>query len=132
MNNEEIESLLHRARPPELPAGLKRRVLQAARQNAVPAARVSGMAWGALAACWAVIILLRTTTPDVPSGNLPFDREAFLARAAAIECFVATGQLPEESQDSPVIQRLRIEAIFRLPKAAPGACLPKILPQQFI
>lgn len=130
MNN--IESLLRRVRPPELPAGLKHRVLQASRQNAVTAAPASRMAWAALAACCAVIVLLRTTTPDVPSGTLPFDREALLARAAAIECFLATGQLPHESEDSPVIQRLHIESIFRMPKATPGACRPNSSPKIFI
>jgi hypothetical protein len=120
MNN--IESLLRQARPPELPAGLKRRVLQAARQNAQPVAWAPRVAWASLAVCWTLIVLLRTTTPEVPSGTQPFDREAFLARAATLECFVATGQLPQESEDSQ--QPLRIESIFRMPKATPQASRP--------
>ena len=78
MNNDQIESLLRRARPRELPAGLKHRVLQAARQNAEPIAWAPRFAWTSLAVCWTLIVLLRTTTPDVPNGTLPFDREAFL------------------------------------------------------
>ncbi|MEI8311229.1 MAG: hypothetical protein WCH98_10790 [Verrucomicrobiota bacterium] len=124
MNHEEIESLLHRARPPELPSGLKHRVLHAARQQAEPATTGPRIAWAALATCWAVIVLLRATTPDVPAGTQLFDREAFLARAAAMECIIATGRLPEESEDEPRSLRLHIESIYRLPKAAPGACLP--------
>jgi hypothetical protein len=122
MNN--IESLLRRARPPELPAGLKHRVLHAARQQAEPATTAPRMAWAALAICWAVIVLLRATTPDVPAGSQIFDREAFLARAAAMECIIATGRLPEENEDEPRSLRLHIESFYRLPKATPGAYLP--------
>ena len=132
MNNEDIESLLRRARPPEPPAGMKHRVLHAARQHAEPATTAPRIAWAALATCWAVIVLLRATTPDVPAGTHPFDREAFLARAAAIECLIATGMFPEESDDEPHSQRLHIESIYRLPKATPGACLPNHSPQLFI
>jgi len=76
MNNEEIESLLRRAHPQELPAGLKHRILQAARQNAEPIAWAPRVTWASLAVCWMLIVLLRATTPDVPTGTLPFDREA--------------------------------------------------------
>jgi hypothetical protein len=132
MNNEAIESLLRRARPPEPPAGLKHRVLHAARQQAEPATTAPRIAWAALATCWAVIVLLRATTPDVPAGTQPFDREAFLARAAAIEFLVATGMFPEASDDEPHSQRLHIETIYRLPKVKPGACLSNQSLQRFI
>jgi hypothetical protein len=124
MNNEEIESLLCQARPPELPPGLKRRVLQAARQNAQPAAWAPRIAWASLAVCWTLIVLLRTTTPEVPNGNQPFNREAFFARAATLKCIVATGQFPQETEGSPVQQPVHIESIFRLPKATPQASRP--------
>ncbi len=124
MNNEEIESLLRRARPPELPAGLKHRILQAARQNAEPIAWAPRVTWASLAVCWMLIVLLRTTTPDVPTGTVPFDREAFLARAETLKCIIATGQLPQEMDDSPVQQPLQMELYFRLPKATPQASQP--------
>lgn len=124
MNNEEIESLLRRARPRELPAGLKRRILQAARQNAEPIAWAPRVTWASLAVCWTLIVLLRTTTPDVPTGTLPFNREAFLARAETIKCIVATGHFPQEMDDSPNQQPLQMELHFRLPKATPQASQP--------
>jgi len=124
MNHEEIESLLRRARPPELPAGLKHRVLQAAGRSAEPITWVPRVARVSLAACWALIILLRTTTPDVPSGSLPFDREAFLARAEMLECIIATGQFPQEMGASPNQHPLQMELYFRLPKATPQASQP--------
>ena len=122
MNN--IESLLRRARPPELPAGLKPRVLQAAGKNAQPVAWAPRVAWASLAVCWTLIVLLRTTTPDVPTGTLPFDREAYLARAATLKCIVATGQFPQEMDGAPVQEPVHIESIFRLPKATPQASRP--------
>lgn len=124
MNNEEIESLLRRARPPELPAGLKHRVLQAARKSAEPVTWAPRVAWASLAVCWTLVVLLRTTTPEVPNGNLPFDREAYLARAATLKCIVATGQFPQEMDGSPVQEPVHIESIFRLPKATPQASRP--------
>jgi len=124
MNNEEIESLLRRAHPQELPAGLKRRVLLAARQNAEPIAWAPRVTWGSLAVCWMLIVLLRTTTPDVPTGTLPFDREAYLARAATLKFIVATGQFPQEMDASPNQQPLQMELHFRLPKATPQTSQP--------
>jgi len=124
MNNEEIESLLSRARPQELPTGLKHWVLQAARKNAEPIAWAPRVTWASLAVCWMLIVLLRTTTPDVPSGTLPFDREAYLARAATLKCIIATGQFPQEMDDSPIQQPLQIELHFRLPKATPQVSHP--------
>jgi len=124
MNNEEIESLLRRARPCELPAGLKHRILQAARQNAEPTAWAPRVAWASLAVCWSLIFLLRTTTPEVPTGTQPFDREAFLARAETIKCIIATGQFPQEMDDSPNQQPLQMELHFRLPKATPQTSQP--------
>jgi hypothetical protein len=124
MNNEEIESRLHPVRPPELPTGLKHRVLQAARQNAEPIARFPRVMWASLAVCWMLIVLLRTTTPQVPTGTLPFDREAYLARNATLKCIIATGQFPQEMDDSPIQQPLQMELHFRLPKATPQASQP--------
>jgi hypothetical protein len=124
MNNEEIESLLRRARPRELPAGLKHRLLQAARQNAEPIAWAPRVTLASLAVCWMLIVLLRATTPDVPTGTQPFDREAYLARAATIKCIIATGQFPQEMDDSPIQQPLQIELHFRLPKATPQVSHP--------
>ena len=129
MNNDQIESLLRRARLRELPAGLKHRILQAARQNAEPIAWAPRVTWASLAVCWTLIVLLRTTTPDVPRGTHPFDREAFLARAAVLECIIATGQFPQEMDGSPIQPSLQIESIFRLPKAKPGAWLLKTSPE---
>ena len=124
MNNEEIESLLRRARLRELPAGLKHRVLQAARQNAEPIAWAPRVTWASLAVCWSLIVLLRTTTPEVPTGTQPFDREAFLARAATLKFIVATGQFPQEMDDSPNQHPLQMELYFRLPKATPQISQP--------
>jgi hypothetical protein len=124
MNNEEIESLLRRARPHELPAGLKRRILQAARQNAEPIAWAPRFAWTSLAVCWSLIVLLRTTTPEVPTGTQPFDREAYLARAATLKCIVATGQFPQEMDTLPIQRPLQMELYFRLPKATPQTSQP--------
>lgn len=124
MNNEEIESLLRRARPPELPAGLKHRILQGASQSAEPVLRVPRIAWASLAVCWMLIVLLRTTTPAVPTGTLPFDREAYLARAETIKCIVATGQFPQEMDASPIQQPLQMEMHFHLPKATPQTSQP--------
>lgn len=124
MNHEEIESLLRRARPPELPAGLKHRVLQAAGRSAEPMPWLPRVARLSLAACWALIILLRSTTPDVPSGSLPFDHEAFLARAEVIEFIIATGQFPEEWNPPPIQQPLEMELHFRLPRATPSPSQP--------
>lgn len=124
MNNEEIESLLRRARPQELPAGLKHRILQAARQNAEPIAWAPRVTWTSLAVCWMLIVLLRATTPEVPNGTLPFDREAFLARAATLKCLVATGQFPQELEVTPIQQPLQMEFQFRLPKAIPQESQP--------
>jgi hypothetical protein len=59
-------------------------------------------------------ILPRTTTPDVPTGNLPFDREAFLARAATLKGIVATGQFPQERDTPPIQQPLQMEWHLRL------------------
>jgi len=124
MNNEEIESLLRRARPRKLPAGLKHRVLQAARQNAEPIAWAPRFAWTSLAVCWSLIVLLRTTTPEVPTGTQPFDREAYLARAATLKCIVATGQFPQEMDTLPIQRPLQMELYFRLPKATPQTSQP--------
>jgi len=124
MNNEEIESLLRRARPQELPAGLKHRVLQAACQNAEPIAWAPWVTWASLAACWMLIVLLRATTPDIPTGTLPFDREAYLARAAMLKCIIATGQFPQETDAPPIQQPLQMELHFRLPKATPQTSQP--------
>jgi hypothetical protein len=124
MNNEEIESLLRRARPHELPAALKRRILQAARQNAEPIAWAPRFAWTSLAVCWSLIVLLRTTTPEVPTGTQPFDREAYLARAATLKCIVATGQFPQEMDTLPIQRPLQMELYFRLPKATPQTSQP--------
>jgi hypothetical protein len=124
MNNEEIESLLRRAHPQELPAGLKHRVLQAARQNAEPVVWAPRVTWASLAVCWMLIVLFRTTTPDVPAGTLPFDREAYLARNATLKCIIATGQFPQEMDASPNQQPLQIELHFRLPKATPQTSQP--------
>jgi hypothetical protein len=124
MNNEENESLLRRARPRELPAGLKHRVLQAARQNAEPIAWAPRVTWASLAMCWMLIVLLRTTTQVVPTGTQPFDREAYLARAAMLKCIIATGQFPQEMDDSPVQEPVQIELHFRLPKATPQTSQP--------
>lgn len=124
MNNKEIECLLRRARPPELPAGLKHRILQAARKNAEPIAWAPRVTWASLAVCWMFIVLLRATTPDVPTGTLPFDREAYLARAAMLKRIITTGQFPQEMDDSPIQQPLQIELHFRLPKATPQAAQP--------
>ena len=124
MNNEEIESLLRRARPRELPAGLKRRVLQAARQNAEPIAWAPRVTWASLAVCWMLIVLLRTTTPEVPTGTQPFDREAYLARAATLKCIIATGQFPQDMDALPIQQPLQMELYFRLPKATPQTSQP--------
>jgi hypothetical protein len=71
-----------------------------------------------------LIFLLRTTTQVVPTGTLPFDREAYLARAATLKCIIATGQFPQEMDDSPIQQPLQIELHFRLPKATPQASQP--------
>ena len=124
MNNDQIESLLRRARPQELPAGLKHRILQAARQNAEPIAWAPRFAWTSLAVCWSLIVLLRTTTPDVATGTLPFDREAYLARAETIKYIVATGQFPQEMDASPNQHPLQMELHFRLPKATPQTSQP--------
>ncbi len=124
MNNEEIESLLRRARSRELPTGLKHRLLQAARQNAEPIAWAPRVTWASLAVCWMLIVLLRSTTQVVPTGTQPFDREAYLARAATLKCIIATGQFPQEMDDSPIQQPLQIEFHFRLPKATPQASQP--------
>jgi hypothetical protein len=124
MNNEEIEFLLRRARPPRPPAGLRHRILQAAQQNAKPASRATQLAGASLAVCWTLIALLQLTTPEVPTGNMPFDREAFLARTAALECIVATGQLPEVIEHSPIQEPTRIEFFFRLPSATPQTSEP--------
>jgi hypothetical protein len=121
MNNEEIESLLRRARLRELPPGLKHQILQAAQQNTEPVACVT---WASLTVCWSLIILLRATTPEVPTGNQPFDREVFLARAAMLKCIVATGQFPQEMDDSPNQHPLQMELHFRLPKATPQTSQP--------
>jgi len=124
MNNEEIESLLRRARPRQLPAGLKHQILQAARQNAEPITWAPRFAWTSLAVCWSLIVLLRTTTPEVPTGTQPFDREAYLARAATLKCIVATGQFPQEMDTLPIQRPLQMELYFRLPKATPQTSQP--------
>jgi|GEM_PF-2143875 len=124
MNTEEIESLLRRARPQELPAGLKQQILQAARQNAEPIAWAPRVTWASLAVCWMLIVLLRITTPDVPTGTQPFNREAYLARAATIKCIVATGQFPQEIDDSPSQHPLQMELHFRILKATPQTSQP--------
>lgn len=124
MNNEEIESLLRRARPPEVPAGLKRRILQAAHENAEPVAWVPRTVWASPAVCWMLIVLLRAITPDVPTGTRPFDREAYLARTAMIECIIATGEFPQEMEPRSTQEPLQMELHFRLPKATPQASQP--------
>ena len=109
MNTEEIESLLRKARPPELPAGWKRQILGSiARPVGRPV--FPRLAWPVLAACWSLILILRLTTPDVPQGGTPFDSAAFLARNARVERLLATGEF-----DPPPMEPLRIESIFRLP-----------------
>jgi len=75
MNNDQIESLLRRARPQELPAGLKHRVLLAARQNAEPAAWAKRLTWASVDVCWMLIVLLRATTPT-PSPKLSARKSA--------------------------------------------------------
>lgn len=109
MNTEEIESLLRRSRPPELPARWKREILGSIimREHRPGFPR---LAWSALAACWSLILILRLTTPDVPHGNAPFDSAAFLARSARVERLIATGEL-----DPPPREPIHIESIFRLP-----------------
>lgn len=117
MTNEEMENLLRRACPPELPHGLKHRVLHAAKQDAESVTLLPRAAWVALATCWAVIVLLRMSMPDVPRGNPSFDLEAFLARSAAVKCIIATGLLPEEHKEEPPPPPVPIESIFRKPTA---------------
>ena len=109
MNAEEIESLLRKARPPELPPGWKRQILCAASK---PEGRpvVMRLTWSALAACWGLIVLLHLMTPDVAPGIMPFDCAAFFARKARVERLLASGEL-----DPPTVEPLRIESIFRLP-----------------
>lgn len=119
MNNEEVESLLRRAHPEAPPTGLKHRVLQAVRQNTAPIAWASRITWASLAACWMLIVLLRSTTQIVPTGTQPFDRGAYLARAVTLKYIIATGQFPQEMDNSPIQQPLQLEMYFRLPKATP-------------
>jgi hypothetical protein len=117
MNTEEIESLLRSAHPPELPSGWKRQILgSVTRPGDRPV--FLRLSWSGLAVCWCLILALRATTPDVPQGNVPFDRAAFLARNARVERLLTTGEL-----DPPAMERLRIESIFRLParQATPAA-----------
>ncbi len=110
MSTDEIESLLRRARLPELPPDWKRQILGAAVR---PQTRtvVPRLCWGALAACWGLIFLLHFTTPDVPQGGMPFNYDAYAMRESLIRRFVSTGEL-----DPPAAEPLHIESIFRLPK----------------
>jgi hypothetical protein len=55
---------------------------------------------------------------------MPFDSEAFLARAATLKCIVATGHFPHEMDIPPIQQPLQMELHFRLPKATPQASQP--------
>jgi hypothetical protein len=71
-----------------------------------------------------LIVLLRTTTPEVPTGTQPFDREAYLARAATLKCIIATGQFPQDMDALPIQQPLQMELYFRLPKATPQTSQP--------
>lgn len=119
MNPDEIESLLRKARPPELPPGWKRQILGAAnRPEAGPL--ILRLSWSGLAACWCLILLLRATTPEVPQGTVPFDQAAFLARNAHMERLLATGEL-----DPPAVEPLRIESIFRLPAPQVSPTAPR-------
>ena len=117
MNAQEIESLLRKAHPPELPPGWKQQILRSAvRHKSRPV--VWCLSWQAVAACWCLILFLRLTMPSVPEGNIPFDYAAFLARNARVERMLATGEY-----DPPPIEPLHIESIFRLPapKSSPAS-----------
>ena len=109
MNAQEIESLLRKARPPELPPGWKWQILgPLTRPKSQPV--FLRLSWSALATCWTLILLLHLSTPDVPQGTVPFDYVAFLALRAAQDRIVTANEL-----DPPAIEPLHIETIFRLP-----------------
>ena len=109
MHTEEIESLLRRARPPELPPDWKRQILgPLSRRERRPVFLRFG--WTTLAACWGLILLLRATTPNVPQGTVPFDYVAFVARNAAMERLTNAGEL-----DPPPVEPIHMELQFRLP-----------------
>ena len=119
MYTEDIESLLLRARPPELPPGWKRQILGplSRRERRPVFLRVS---WTTLAVCWGLILLLRATTPDVPQGTVPFDYVAFVARNAAIERMANVGEL-----DPPPMEPIHMELKFRLPARQSSPTTPR-------
>jgi len=65
------------------------------------------LAWGSLAAAWAVILGLRLTTPDIPSAG----REVLV-------------QVPEETRKAAAAERAALMASLRLPDAEPATPAP--------
>lgn len=65
------------------------------------------LAWGSLAAAWAVILGLRLTTPDIPSGG----REVLV-------------QVPEETRKAAAAERAALMASLRLPESEPSNPAP--------
>ena len=118
MHTEEIERLLRKARPRELPPGWKHQILVAVPKPERRPVFIQ-LSWKALAACWALILLLHLSTPDVPQGTVPFNAAAFLASNAQVKRLLTTGEW-----DPPPMEPLHIESIFRLPKAMPQASRP--------
>jgi len=99
MNAQETElitKLLRRSRPVPLPLTWKHQILSSAR-----AVKESGkkpllptLGWGAVLACWAVILFLHVTKPTLSRVIVPFDAVAYQARATLLEQVAAMDGFP--------------------------------------
>jgi len=101
MNDQEIESLLRQARPEGPPSGWKSDILRT-----VEAERTRNVvepwapAWGLLAACWVVILVLRVDTPAAEQGKHVM-AEIFIKNRVELLVSLETGTLPTAPLPKP-------------------------------
>ena len=124
MNLEETESLLRQAIPPVPPAEWKYQIIDSALRTKENRHVLPRLVWSALAACWAVILLLHATTPTVPQGTIPFDPVAYAFRATVIEQLASLEEWKYEQEPElshirqippPAQEPIKIELRMKLP-----------------
>ena len=124
MNLEESESLLRQAIPPVPPPEWRDQIIDSALRSKGSRPVLPQLAWSALAACWAVILLLHVTTPAVPQGTFPFDPVAYALRADVMEQLASLDEWKYEQEPElshirqippPAQEPIKIELRMKLP-----------------
>ena len=127
MNFEQTESLLRQAIPPVPSPEWKEQIIDSAMRSKdkekIPL--LPRLAWSTLAACWAIILFLHATTPDVPHGTIPLDPVAYEVRAAVIEELASLDEWKDQQESAvspsrqipppPAQESLKFELRMKLP-----------------